>query len=118
MASGIYRIRNKLTGHSYIGQTINLEIRWQYHIIRLRTRVHKSKTLQHDFNLWLMHAMLQPTEFPFIFEILLECPTDKLEIIEELFIAALQPEYNTHKHKAKRATLNPTLIARIKEKYK
>lgn len=118
MNSGIYRIRNKRNGKTYIGQSIDLDSRWQMHIIRLRTRVHKSKTLQHDFNNWLREAMNAPTEFPFVFEVLMYCEKEKLEKTEMLFIAALQPEYNTQKFKQQRAELSPQFIKQMKEKYK
>lgn len=118
MDSGIYRIRNKFTGKCYIGQTVDLPRRWQFHIIRLRVRTHKSKLLQRDFNNWMLQAVNNPTEFPFVFEVLLRCPVCSLEHTEMLFIAALQPEYNTQKFKTKRSTMHANLIKLIKDKYR
>jgi hypothetical protein len=64
-----------------------------------------------------MYAMLKPMQFPFVFEIMLECEVSQLARLEELFIAALQPAYNTFKFKAKRKELDAKMIARIKERY-
>jgi group I intron endonuclease len=118
MTAGIYRIQNINNGKCYIGQSKNLELRWQYHLIRLRMREHKSPSLQHDFNTWLTENYTTMTPFPFVFEILLECDITNLTKYEETFIAALQPLYNTQRFKSVRNKMSKEFIREMKEKYK
>jgi group I intron endonuclease len=35
---GIYKITNTITGKSYIGQSVNVESRWKYHIKRCQNK--------------------------------------------------------------------------------
>lgn len=65
---GIYKITNTINNKCYIGQSINIEIRWKQHI-------YESKILQHKYKIYL--AMNQYGIDNFIFEILEECPLDK-----------------------------------------
>lgn len=49
---GIYRIINIINGKSYIGQSKNIEKRWEQHDKMLFANKHHSKKLQRDFNLF------------------------------------------------------------------
>jgi group I intron endonuclease len=46
MASGIYRITNRINGHSYVGSGVSIEGRWKTHRHRLRNGNHHSIALQ------------------------------------------------------------------------
>lgn len=46
----IYKIKNIVTGQSYIGSTVNLKQRKQVHLSMLRNNKHHCKNLQEDFN--------------------------------------------------------------------
>lgn len=48
--TGIYRIYCVITGKSYIGQSKDIEKRWQEHDNLLKKGKHHSKSLQKDYN--------------------------------------------------------------------
>lgn len=116
MTSGVYRIRNIVNGKCYIGESKNVELRWQYHIIRLRKRIHKSKSLQRDFNAWVNAAYKQPTQMPFVFELLMRCDESKLEQYEKIFIIALKPKYNTQRFVGDKS-VPKHIITKIREQF-
>lgn len=47
---GIYKIRNKVNGKVYIGQSMDIEERWNEHKHMLKTGTHHSYKLQKDYN--------------------------------------------------------------------
>ena len=47
---GIYKIENKINGKVYIGESLNIERRWQEHIEDLNNNTHHSYKLQDDWN--------------------------------------------------------------------
>lgn len=86
--SGIYEIRNKVTGVSYIGSSINTEVRKRQHIYALRKGKHPARYMQ---NAWNKHG-----EDAFEFLILEEVP-DVLRLIEreQHWIDTKKPRYNS-----------------------
>lgn len=46
--SGIYRIRNAVTGREYIGQSKDVRGRWRSHRRDLKNKAHCSTLMQHD----------------------------------------------------------------------
>ena len=48
--SCVYQIDNKLTGRKYIGQTNNIERRWNNHASKLTARTHRNINLQNDWH--------------------------------------------------------------------
>jgi group I intron endonuclease len=48
--SGIYEIKNKVTGMLYIGRTIDFNARKRRHISDLRSNIHKNPRLQHSWS--------------------------------------------------------------------
>ena len=50
MTCGIYRIINKVTGHTYIGSSRDIDARWKSHRAALRRGQHHSSRLQSAFN--------------------------------------------------------------------
>ena len=76
---GIYCIRNVIDNKRYIGQSIHVQI-WKYeHFESLRKGTHFNPHLQAAYNLYGSDN--------FIFEILEECPTDKLSDLEIYWIS-------------------------------
>ena len=71
---GIYKITNKLNGKVYIGQSINIEKRWNQHI--------NAKD-----NFVIHNAIKKYGEENFKFEVLLECPAEMLDVWERDMIA-------------------------------
>lgn len=48
--SGIYKITNKITGKVYVGASLNIGLRHQAHLTRLRNGYHHNTDLQKDFD--------------------------------------------------------------------
>lgn len=86
MASGVYEIRNRVSGKRYIGSSKNIGLRWTCHRKRLRRGNHHSRYLQFAWNKY--------GEGSFTFQILLRCPVEDCVVEEQRFFDALRPEYN------------------------
>jgi group I intron endonuclease len=84
MTSVIYRIRNLINGHCYIGSSVNIERRWKGHIKSLQLGRHSNRHLQSAFD---KHG-----ESAFVFEVL-EI-TDDCIPREQFYLDTLHPEYN------------------------
>lgn len=85
--SGVYGIKNLVTGKIYIGATKNIKMRLSNHFGRLRRGIHKVKDLQQDFNLQGKGS----------FELVLfnYCEEDDMEFFEEAFFISFKPNcYN------------------------
>ena len=50
MSCGIYCIENKVNGKKYIGQSVNIEERWQTHKSKLKDNKHINSYLQNSWN--------------------------------------------------------------------
>lgn len=86
MASGIYRIINRLNEKSYIGSSQNISRRWYLHRAALRRNRHHSVYLQRAWNKY--------GEAAFEFELIRLADPSQLLIEEEKAIVEFQPEYN------------------------
>jgi len=69
---GIYKITNIITGRSYIGQSKDIEKRFSEHIY------HSTSKIDVNINLY--------GKDNFIFEVLEECPVEKLDDLEDYYI--------------------------------
>lgn len=88
--SGIYCLRNLLTGWRYIGSSgHDLNLRRLYHVGTLRRRVHKNPRLQHDADVFGLDV--------FDFVVLEECHPNKCIAREQFWMDFLRPEYNIQK---------------------
>ena len=87
MASGIYRVRNTVNGHTYIGSAVNIARRWAAHRHALRHHKKAPPKLQHAWDKYGENA--------FTFEVVLECRVDELLAHEQAAIDAEAPYYNT-----------------------
>ena len=67
---GIYKIKNKVNGKVYIGQSIRIEKRWIDHKKTLRSNSHR--------NIYLQNAWNKYGEENFIHEIIEECDISEL----------------------------------------
>lgn len=85
MKSGIYKILNTLTGDFYIGSSKRIEKRWKEHINELTKNKHYNPILQRAWNKYKQEN--------FIFELIIECPPEKLLDVEDSFLEKL-PKYN------------------------
>jgi len=84
--SGVYQIRNIVTGGRYVGSTIHLKKRWAIHRWMLIYGRHDNKPLQRAHDEYGLDALL--------FEILEE--TADLIMREQFYLDTLRPEYNRH----------------------
>lgn len=77
---GIYKITNQINGKCYIGQSVHIEKRWQEH----KTR---SADIKYNQSSALYSAILKYGLENFSFEILEECPKEKLDEAEIYYIS-------------------------------
>jgi len=87
MASGIYRIKNKISGSCYVGSAQDLNGRWRSHKHSLR---HKKKSPPKLQRAWDKYG-----ETAFEFSVLEECPREVLLDREQHYIEQYKPRYNT-----------------------
>lgn len=74
MASGVYKITNKITGECYVGSTINFKKRWIRHFRDLKNGNHSSISFQKAYELYGQDA--------FVCEIIEELPYNKKILLE------------------------------------
>ena len=88
MITGIYKITNLINNHCYIGQSRNIEKRWNSHKSALNSSDAKLK------NYPLYKAFSKYGLENFSFEVVEECPIEMLNDKERYWIIYYQPEYN------------------------
>jgi group I intron endonuclease len=76
---GVYAITNIINNKKYIGQSIDIYVRWRNHKSALKHNRHNNEHLQSAWNTY--------GEENFIFEILAICDVDKIDDIEQYYIA-------------------------------
>jgi group I intron endonuclease len=76
--SGVYQIKNLVNGKIYVGSAVNIKERWATHKKLLRHQKHHSRYLQRAWNKY--------GEDSFSFEILEECPVEKLIQSEQVWM--------------------------------
>ena len=86
VTSGVYIIENKINGHGYIGSSLILTKRWEYHRQSLRKKTH--------YNSYLQNAWNKYGEVSFVFRPLLYCGKEMLIEFEQRAMDVLGPEYN------------------------
>ncbi len=88
--SGIYQIQSKIKPEKiYIGSAVNLRMRRNLHLSRLRRNIHDNKKLQFHFNKY--------GESDFQFFVLLGCERKELIDKEQFFIDSYNPWFNNRK---------------------
>jgi group I intron endonuclease len=86
MASGVYKITNKINGHCYIGSAVNIKNRWKGHRSDLSKNKHHSNHLQNAWNKYGADA--------FEFSVIEYCPVSSLIARENYYLNPVKPEYN------------------------
>ncbi len=84
--SGIYQIRNTLSGKLYIGSSADIRLRWQQHFAVLRAGSSHCKYLQ---SAWIKYG-----ESAFVFEIIELVGVGQVLDREQFHIDTLKPAYN------------------------
>ncbi len=87
MTAGIYRIRNLVNEHCYIGSAVNIRRRWTAHRHALRNHLKSPPKLQRAWDKY--------GEESFAFEVVRECDPAELLAMEQAHIDAEKPRYNT-----------------------
>lgn len=82
---GIYKITNKINGHSYVGQSIDIHRRWKEH------RCYHSRSYYDNV---FARAMRKYGRDNFDYSVLEECEPEQLNEREIYWIDLLKPEYN------------------------
>lgn len=85
---GIYKIENKINGHCYIGQSIDIERRWKDEIRRAFCPT------SHYYNYPLSRAFRKYGVDNFSFEVLCECQPTDLNQLEENYIQVYNSYFN------------------------
>lgn len=88
--SGVYVIRNRIDGKSYVGSAVSLRKRWRDHKDSLEGRHGRP-------NPRLRNAWRKYGAGAFSFAPIIYCAVDDLLLYEQLAMDALQPEYNIRK---------------------
>lgn len=86
LKSGVYIVKNKITGDIYVGSSKDLVARWNQHRYTLRHKKGQNELLQ---GAWDKYG-----EKEFEFKILALVPPNKLVEIEQSLIDGLKPAYN------------------------
>lgn len=76
--TGIYRIYNKSNDKSYVGQALDIDVRWNGHKRELKEGCHHNILLQKDWDKY--------GENSFEFIVLTECKPIELNVMEKLYI--------------------------------
>lgn len=79
---GIYLIQNEINGKMYIGQAIDIGLRWSTHLSLLQSGKHPSRYLQEAVNKYGIEN--------FTFTVLCECEENKLNELEQYYIFCLE----------------------------
>ena len=88
MITGIYKITNKINGHYYIGQAVDIKNRFRGHRF---SAIHSDDK---DHNTPIHLAIAKYGEDNFLYEVLEECPRNKLNEREVYWIDKLQANKN------------------------
>ena len=89
MKAGVYRIRNTINQHCYIGSAVNIAQRWRSHLSTLKTRKKAPPKLQHAWDKY--------GESAFSFEVVTYCSSEECLVEEQKAIDIEKPYYNTRK---------------------
>ena len=79
---GIYLIQNIIDGKIYIGQAVDIGLRWSSHLSLLQAGKHPSKYLQEAVDKFGIDN--------FTFTILCECEENQLDTLEQYYIFCLE----------------------------
>jgi group I intron endonuclease len=83
----VYVIQNRINNKIYLGSTFNLSTRINTHLNALKKNIHHSIALQRAYNKYGIDQ--------FDFKIIKLCNKTDCRKIEQLYLNALKPEYNT-----------------------
>lgn len=95
MASGIYKITDTRNGKIYIGRAVDLKTRKWRHFCYTHPEDYKSSSLVSEINMDIHKAMIEShNKNDFVFEVVEECPIEKLDEKEEYYIQMFNSKEN------------------------
>lgn len=106
---GIYKITNNINGHSYIGQSRDINRRWRSH----KASAFNSNNSGYDYPLYC--AIRKYGIQQFTFEILEECSIEQLNEREKYWISFYLPEYNQTAGGDTAPPMQKLTLAQVKE---
>lgn len=104
---GIYKILNKINNKVYIGQSVNIEVRWSSH----RSRPYQVNSSQ--YNCPLYRAIRKYGLSNFEFSILEECSKEKLNEREIFYISQFQANDSSYGYNLTAGGDSPTTESKI-----
>jgi group I intron endonuclease len=113
--SGVYMITNRENGRLYIGSSVDIGRRWEYHRTKLGSGRHENKALQEDATRYGRDA--------FSISVLEEAPADRLLVCEAVWLQRFSRHapglYNVGRGKGTTtyADIDPDDIKAIREKH-
>lgn len=110
MSCGIYKITNTVNNKCYVGQSVNIERRWSYHLLELNRGNHWNPHLQMAWNRYGACA--------FKFEIICLCSKDKLNVLETYWCDYYRPNVYNIGHTRVEGTMTQEIRKKISEKGK
>lgn len=84
--SGVYIVKNIITGDFYIGSSVNLSRRLNDHRNKLSKNKHHNILLQRSYNKYGVHS--------FSFSIVCHCDINLILYLEQQYILSMKPTYN------------------------
>lgn len=85
--TGIYLVTNKINGHQYVGQSVDIKRRWMEH--KCPSNIANNRTINKAYRKYGFEN--------FVYEVLEECLESELDEREIYWIEKLQPIYNMNK---------------------
>lgn len=86
---GIYIILNTINGKFYIGSSSDIQQRFYNHKSKLLNNIHANQHLQNSVNKYGFEN--------FKFDVIANCPLEKLDSLEQWYVDNLNPNYNIRK---------------------
>lgn len=94
--SGVYALRNTVSGRVYIGSSVDVRRRWREHTRSLENGSHPCGRLIYDWQAYGRHS--------FQFELVSPCPPEELTVTEQLALSNSSNLYNQQRVSARKGS--------------
>jgi predicted GIY-YIG superfamily endonuclease len=97
--TGIYKIECLVNGNVYIGQSLNIKLRWNKHKAQLRNGNHDNDYLQNSWNAYgeenFKFSLLMVVDKKLLKNLIKEQKVALLNILEQTYFTLYNPEFNS-----------------------